>query len=56
MEFLGEGDYSGGLQAGWDSGLCHGLVENPCKNSRELVYTIHCLLQLSTTFCFAFVL
>ena len=38
--FLGQGDYGGGLETGWDSGLAQGLVENPGEDSSQLVCAV----------------
>ncbi|KAK3511610.1 hypothetical protein QTP70_011547 [Hemibagrus guttatus] len=38
--FLGQRDYGGGLQTGWDSGLGQGLVEYPGEDSSQLVRAV----------------
>ena len=46
--FIGQGDYSFGFQAGWDSGLCQGLVEDLYEDSSQLICIV--LHQASQVF------
>ena len=40
VNFFGQGDYGGGLQAGWDSGPGEWLIEDPSKDPHQLVRTV----------------
>lgn len=40
MGLLGQGDYGGELEAGWDSRLCQGLIEDPSEDLSQLVCTL----------------